>query len=492
MTFRLTDLDQDDQTSIETIRDPVGILLLDEAGWSAVSVKAGFSESGSGSPTGLHGAMSWVTNCSFDVMKGIRMTMGRSDVRLKTSDWFKPDLDEMIEDWGGDRFSRARRAEMLAKAVDRIMRLSYEMIRTYAGLSPTREQALLNMVERSASLATGLRMVLGPQMERSLSTEKRLTVATYSAMKFGAFVLEDSTLHEEEVLLRLRPPRLAYAEQVLSRPVPAPGKWQQARLDDGDLLTEETIRKLQSLDRPILVTARILPVKGKEDPLLATWTIPTGHGFVRKTYTLEEVVEMSPAYRFHDVMVMVGPGWAAPAAAGLLSALKSACGVDQLAHASWSAGVVAENVLCGAMRSGRAPRGENEGVITPESVWVGAHDRIAMRPLVAALQGFGMTLMGGYAGGIRFKAPQDPELISAAMNAGWELGLHGQIGLIRRVREMGGEIVSDRSLFGGAKGTILAPFLTQSMRFGSLWKIDEIIELSPEKRADALLHLLAE
>jgi hypothetical protein len=30
------------------------------------------------------------------------------------------------------------------------------------------------------------------------------------------------------------------------------------------------------------------------------------------------------------------------------------------------------------------------------------------------------------------------------------------------------------------------------MRFGSLWKIDEIIELSPEKRADALLHLLAE
>jgi hypothetical protein len=492
MTIRLTDLDQDDTSSIEMIRDPVGVLLMDETGWSAVSVKVGFSESGLGSPTGLHGAMSWVTNCSFDVMKGVRMTMGRSDVRLKTSDWLKPDLEEMLEDWAADRFSRLRRAELLAKAVDRVMRLSYETIRAYAALSPTREQSLLNMVERSASLATGLRIVLGPQMERNLPTERRLTAATFSAMKFGAFVLEDSTLQEDEVLLRLRPPRLAYAEQVLSRPVPSPGKWQQARLDDGDLLTEETIRKLQALDRPVLVTARVLPVKGAEDPLLATWTIPNGHGFVRKTYTLEEVVEMLTAYRFHDVMVMVGPGWSEPAAAGMVRALKEVCGIDQLAHASWSAGVVAENILCGAMRNGRAPKGENDGVITPESVWIGAHDRIAMRPFVTALQGFGMTLMGGYAGGVRFKASRDPELISAAINAGWELGLHAQMGLIRRIKNMGGEVMSDRALFGGPQETILAPFLTQSMRVGPLWKIDEIIEMGPDLRADAFLDLLAE
>lgn len=492
MTIRLTDLDQDDTSSIEMIRDPVGVLLMDEQGWSAVSVKAGFSESGTGSPTGLHGAMSWVTNCSFDVMKGVRMTMGRSDVRLKTSDWLKPDLEEMVEDWAADRFSRLRRAELLAKAVDRVMRLSYETIRAYAGLSPTREQSLINMVERSASLATGFRIVLGPQMERSLSTERRLTVATFSAMKFGAFVLEDSTVQEEEMLLRLRPARLAYAEQVLYRPVPAPGKWQQARLDEADLLTAETINKLKSLDRPVLVTARVLPIKGAEDPLLATWTVPNGHGFMRKTYTLEEVVEMTAAYRFHDVMVMVGPGWTEPAAAGMIRALKGVCGIDTLAHASWSAGVVAENILCGAMRSGRAPKGESEGVITPESVWIGAYDRIAMRPVVTALQGFGMTLMGGYAGGIRFKASRDPELISAAINAGWELGLHAQMGLIRKVRDMGGDVLSDRSLFGGAKETILAPFLTQSMRVSPLWKIDEIIELDPERRADAFLDLLAE
>jgi hypothetical protein len=100
--------------------------------------------------------------------------------------------------------------------------------------------------------------------------------------------------------------------------------------------------------------------------------------------------------------------------------------------------------------------------------------------------------MGGYAGGVRFKASRDPELISAAINAGWELGLHAQMGLIRRIKNMGGEVMSDRALFGGSQETILAPFLTQSMRVGPLWKIDEIIEMAPDLRADAFLDLLAE
>lgn len=492
MTIRLTDLDQDDQTPIEQMRDPIGVLLVEEGGWAAACVKTGYAESGSGSPSGLPGTTGWVTNCSFEQVKGLKMTVGRSDLRLRTSDWFKPDLEEMLEDWAADRFSLPRRAELLAKSVDRVMRLSYEAIRGYSGLSPTREQALLNMVERSASLATGLRTVLAPEMERDVSTEKRFTVATFSAMKFGAFVLDDSTLLEGEVLLRLRRPRMGYAEAILSRPVPAQGKWQQARLDGADLLTPELIASLRELGRPVLVSARVQQIRGAEDPFLMTWTIPSGYGYVRKTYPLEEVIELSGSYRFHDPIVMVGPGWKEASAAALLRSLKAACGADALAHASWSAGVVAENVLCAAMRNGRAPKGESDGVTNPESVWIGAYDRIAMRPLVAALQAFGMTLMGGYAGGIRFKAPQDPELISGAINAGWELGLHGQIGLIRRVRDMGAEVIADQELFGGPRDHAIAPILTQGMRIGPLWRIDEIIELSPERRLGAFLKMLEE
>ena len=492
MTIRLTDLDQDDQTPIEQMRDPIGVLLVEEAGWAAVCAKSGFAESGHGSPSGLPGTTAWLTNCSYDQVKGLKMTVGRSDLRLRTSDWFKPDLEEMLEDWGASRLSLLKRAGLLSKAVDRVMRLSYEAIRGYADLSPTREQALLNMLERSASLATGFRTVLAPEMERDVSTEKRLTVATYSAMKFGAFVLDDSTLLDGELLVRLRPPRMGYVEQILSRPVPAQGKWQQARLEKAELLTPELLDSLRELGRPVLVTARAQPVRGAEDPFLTTWTVPSGYGYVRKTYPLEEVVELSGAYRFHDPIVMVGPGWKEPSAAGLLRALKRACGGDELAHASWSAGVVAENVLCAAMRNGRAPRGENEGVTNPESVWIGAYDRIAMRPHVSALQGFGVTLMGGYAGGLRFKATQDPELISAAVNAGWELGLQSQMGLIRRVRDMGSEVLSSKELFGGTGGHVLAPLLTQAVRMGPLWRIDEIMELSPERRLSAFFALLGE
>lgn len=492
MTIRLTDLDQDDQTPIEQMRDPIGVLLVEEGGWAAVCAKSGFADSGPGSPSGLPGTTAWLTNCSFEQVKGLKMTVGRSDMRLRTSDWFKPDLEEMLEDWGISRLTLLKRAELLSKAVDRVMRLSYEAIRGYAELSPTREQALLNMVERSASLATGFRTVLAPEMERDVSTEKRFTVATYSAMKFGAFVLDDSTLLDGELLIRLRPPRMAYVEQILARPVPAQGKWQQARLEKADLLTPDLLASLRELRRPVLVTARVQAIRGAEDPFLTTWTVPSGYGYVRKTYPLEEVIELFGAYRFHDPIVMVGPGWKEPSAAGLLRSVKAACGADALAHASWSAGVVAENILCAAMRNGRAPRGENEGVTNPESVWIGAYDRIAMRPHVSALQGFGVTLMGGYAGGLRFKAPQDPELISAAVNAGWEMGLQAQMGLIRRVREMGAEVLSSRELFGGPPEHVIAPLLTQSVRMGALWKIDEIMELTAERRINAFIGLLGE
>jgi len=207
MTIRLTDLDQDDLTPIEMIRDPIGVLLIDESGWSAASIKAGFSESGSGTPSGLPGAMSWITNKPYDLVSGIRMTMGKSDIRLRAIDWLKPDLEEMLEDWAADRFSRTKKADLLAKSVDRVLRISFEAIRIYSDLSPTKEQALLNMVEKSGSLATGLRTVLSAEMDRDLTMERKLSGATYTAMKFGAFVLEDSSISEDEILVRLRPPR---------------------------------------------------------------------------------------------------------------------------------------------------------------------------------------------------------------------------------------------------------------------------------------------
>lgn len=492
MTIRLTDLDQDDQNPIEMMRDPIGVLLLDESGWSAASVKAGVSDSGPGSPSKLPVAMSWITNKPFDLVSGTRMTIGQPDLRLRAIDWFKPDLDEMLEDWAADHLGRSRKAELLARMVDRIMRLSYEAIRSHSGLSPTKEQALLDMIERSGSLATGFRLVLSAEMERNLSSDRKLSAATYSAMKFGAFVLEESSLGEDEIVVRLRQPRFGYAEAILSKPVPSTGKWQQARLDGAELLTSDHVRGLQELRRPVLVTARVQPSREAEDPFLATWTVPNGQGIVRKTYTLDEVVEMSGAYRFHTPVVMVGPGWKSPAAAGLLEAIRGACGITHLAHASWTAGVVAENVLCGAMRNGRASRGMNEGMTNPESVWIGAHDRIAMRPLIERLSGFGMTLMGGYAGGIRFKAPQDTEMLSAVINAAWEIGLHAQMSLVRRVRNMGGEILADRDLYGGDRTYLIAPLLIQGMRTGPMWKIDEIIESSPEQRAEAFIRLIEE
>lgn len=492
MTIRLTDLDQDEQTPIEMIRDPIGVLLIDEEGWSGVSVKAGFSETGKGAPSGIPGAMSWIINRPYDLVNGVKMTIGQPDVRLRASDWLKPDLEEMIGEWGADRYGRVQRAELLAKVVDRVMRLSFEGVRGYAGLSPTREQGLLNMIEKSGSLATGLRIALTPEMERDLSAEKRLSVATFSAMKFGAFVLDDANRATDELIVRLRPPRFGYAERVLSRPVPKGGKWQQAKLDNADLLTPEHIESLKGLNRPVLITARIQAIRGMEDPFLATWTIPTGQGYVRKTYTLDEVVEMSGSYLFHTPMIMVGPGWKEPAAAGLLASVRDACGATQLAHASWSAGIVAENVLCAAMRNGRAPKGKNEGITNPESVWVGAHDRIAMRPYVSALQAYGMTLLGGYAGGVRFKAPEDPEILSAIMNAGWENGLIGQMSLLKRIKEMGGETLSDRELFGGDPAHVISPVLTQGMKFGPLWRIDQIIELGPEKRVGAFAQLIGQ
>lgn len=489
MSLRLTDLDQDDLTPIEMMRDPIGVLLIDDKGWSAVSVKANVSESGSGTPSDLAGGMSWVTNCAYETMRAVSMAIGRSDVRLKTADWFKPDLSEMLEDWGADRYPRLQRAELLARLTDRVMRLSFETIRAHGGTSAAREQSVLNQIERSASLATGFRITLATQMEKGAPTDRKVVAATVGAMKFGAFAPEEASVADGEILLRLRPPRLSYAQEVLSRPVPSAGKWQQAHLDSKDVITDRMLAALKELGRPVLVSARIVPIRGSEDPVLATWTTPSGPGYVRKAFPLEEVEVLFGSYRFHDPLIMVGPGWKEPAGKGLIDALITACGSEALAHGSWSAGVVAENVLCGMMRLGRAPKGASEGVTVPESVWVGAHDRIAMLPMVRALNGFGLTLVGGYAGGVRFKAPEDPEMVCAAANAGWEIGMYVQMSLVRRVREMGSGLNSDRSLFGGAADRVLLPVLMQTGRMGQLWKVDEIIDTGPEQREAALLAL---
>ncbi|PTX52503.1 hypothetical protein IQ03_01244 [Gemmobacter caeni] len=491
MNLRLTDLDQDDVTPIEMMRDPIGVLLIDDKGWSAVSVKAGVSETGTGTPSDLAGGMSWVTNCAYETMRAVSMAIGRSDVRLKTSDWFKPDLAEMLDDWGADRYPRTQRAEFLARLTDRVMRLSFETIRAHGATSAAREQAVLSQIERSASLATGFRTTLATQMEKGAPTDRKVVAATVGAMKFGAFAPEEASVSDGEVLMRLRPPRLSYAEMVLSKRVPAAGKWQQAHLESKDLITDQMLSALKALDRPVLISARIVPIRGAEDPILATWTTPSGPGYVRKAFPLEEVEVLFGSYRFHDPLVMVGPAWKEPAGKGLLDALVSACGAAELAHASWSAGVVAENVLCGMMRLGRAPKGGNEGVTVPESVWIGAHDRIAMLPMIRALSGFGLTLVGGYAGGVRFKAPEDPEMISSAANAAWELGMHAQMGLARRIREMGSSLNADRGLYGGAPERILLPLLMQTGRTGQLWKIDEIIETDPEGRPAAFLALFS-
>lgn len=489
MSIQLTDINHDDQPPAGAHRDPIGVVILDKDGWSASCPEIGVRSEGAGRPTELEGGITWVSNLGFHDARGVRAAQSRGDVSLRGKDWIFPKIDEALDDWGARSYARKDQADIMATLLNRVMRLSYETVRTYLGASPSKEQAAFKTMETSPSLPNGLRNAMGAAIDQCNPSDKKTSARITDSIKYGAYVLRENRVEEGEIFVSLRAPRLVHALDVLQRPVPAPGKWQESDLGDR-VLSENTVAKLHDLDRPVLLYTKAVPKNRTEDAFLSSWTVPMGPGRSRSFYTLEEVRAMKDAYDFMSPHATVGPGWRSSSGLEMLRALITISGYDLFAHTSWSVGVVAENILRGVMRSGLTKNRDTEAVVSPESVWVAANDRVAMLPMIRKMEDYGVIVSSGYAGDLGFKFSSDPEMATMVATGAWESGLHMQVQTAVDMRRMGVEPPCDKESYGGSHLANLQAIMSQGGKVAPFWKIDEMNDKVSGERAAAFRDFL--
>lgn len=497
MGLELSDIGKEEAVSFKVLRDPVGvILILDEGGWHASSPDGEVQLSGPGLPDDLPAGHLWFVNQRFNQAQTLQNGQSRRDIRIRGQDWFRSDLNDIMAEWSLHSVAPAQRSIMMSKILTRVIDLSMDTVRAVRTSSRMtgkkevmKDAQVLQSVERAPSLGTGFRNVIGTVLDASVPKEAKLDQLMMNAMRFGGYIGEMQEFSEDEITIRFRRPRFAHALEVAAARVPAPGRWQKARVSE-DVLSEETIDEIIALGKPALIAGKPVPKQGQEDAFLTSWTRNQGHGWSRRSYTIDEVIVMRDYFSFRSPEVLVGSSWQHSSLSVALEHMAEMCGTPALAHTSWSAGLVAENLLCGWFRPGRKT-GKGEDCVAPESVWLAANDRILMRDAITRLTDVGASVFGAYAGEIRVRAPRDPEILTLIMNTAWEAGLITPISTMADLKSMGVEPDTDMANFGGSQApAILARFM-QRGAIGPLWKIDEIIELEPEARGSAFQKLLS-
>lgn len=469
-------------------RDPAGVVLVDtEVGWHAASPGAEFEENGAGSLPALPGAVFWIADSDYEGARVLEKAQARRTVRIRCRTWLRTDIETMTFEWGLDRLEPGARAARLAAIVDRILALSLEGSRI-SSLSGTRsDSALKSLIEGSPSLATGLRHVMGPGLDAATPDQPEVTPLLEDALRAGAHALlrpEDG-----EIRLDCTFPRFGHALRSCAVRVPARGTWKKACLS-GDMLTAEHMKRLNDLDLPVLVRARPVPRRSAAPGFIDAWT-RSPHDWMRTCYTLEEVLILSEHFDFQGPTAVAGPGWTDTISGGFLKDLEVAAGTTDVAHAAWSAGIVAENILCGALRTIRRRDGSGESSICPEAVWVAMEDRRLMLPAIAALETCGGRVTSGYAGRITVIAPDEPEILSSLVHAAGDLGLVFPMATLRDMAARGVHAMPQASVPPGtSRGEALLLAAMRARSRNAMWRLDSLLDLPQSERRMAFHSLL--
>lgn len=483
MAIELQEIDDEDDISPEPTRNRIGCIIMDDqGGWKALCPALGHASQGVGPFDNLPTDVLWIVNRSYSVVKALQDA--NPDVKLKLSGWMRLSIEDMPREWGIDDIQSQGSAETISSILDRIYKVSVETARRSSLSSQKDDRALLQEIERSPSLATGLRNICDKEMGRTVPGDQKVRKRISEALSYGVSKVRERQLEEGEVMLHCRIPRLSHAIRVTAHDVPTVGKWQKAGIPENTPI-EEAIDELRGFGLPVMVVGNVKERHGTPHPYFSSWVKPNSNAIRRISYTLEEVSALLPYFTFEDYSVIVGPGWRKSVTGGLIKTLTDVSGGRQVAATSWSANVAAENILCGGFRKSRG-----DDALPPEAVWLTARDRLEMRKPVETLIDYGATLVSAYAGGIVIKIPEDPEVITLIVNAIWEEGLTIPIGTVRDLTMMGVEVPFDPTMFGGApEDVILGNLLHRSQR-NAMWIFDEIMEQPTEKREAAFKAIL--
>lgn len=483
MPIELTDIEEDDDIAPEPARSRVGCLIMDDdGGWTAVCPGLDHRSEGQGPFDSLPTEALWLINRDYKTVRPLQDA--HRDAKLKLSGWMRVALEDMPREWGIDDITAPANAEAAASILDRVLKMSFETARKSAASTLRQDADIHASIERSPSLATGLRNLFNSEMESSVPEDAKVRKRIAEALGYGVSRLEEFTVREGEFMLHCRVPRLSHALRVTAHEVPSAGKWQKASIPEGEPL-DDKIADLRALGKPVMVVANVKERPGMSHEYFSSWVRPNNKAIRRISYTLDEVVALLPWFTFEDYSIIVGPGWRKSVTGRMVSSLIDVAGGRDVASSSWSVNAAAENVLCGGFR--KLSGSEN---LSPECVWLTAWDRMEMINPIQSLMDCGATLVSAYAGGLTVKVPEDPEMIAMAVNAVWEAGLHLPIGTVRQLMGMGIEPPFDPTAYGGAPEDLILGQISNRGQRNAMWRLDEIMDEHMDSRAATFAAIL--
>lgn len=480
---RFVDVDKADVTRLtESVSGP-GFVYFEPGGqWHAMRPSSGFSMTSDGSLRDLEPGL-WVSNLQYDRVNLLAKDINH--IRVKSDGWFKITTLQMLSACGMSEAPPKRAAHFMAVFCDRIYRLSQEVFQ--AEITDPRQMVhFQRSIEKSPSLATGFTNLHHQQMAKGRPSEKRTIDMLDRSYQSGMYCFGRKKPEEGQINLSFHFPRLTYALDITSQPVPDRAVWQIASREPSQS-SNDFIAEVDATGRPVIYRASYRQGSGMGEYVEAFIEANRRTDTYRSLFLPDEIRQLKRRIDLSVESAIAGGEWIQSSTGRILQHLVGIAGGRKTASVSWTVSIIAENILASAFRQDTREKAGR----TVEAVWLAARDRVAMLGAIESFYEAGAILVAAQCGTITVQSPADPEMLFTILDTAWRHGMVLPIGESLRLAKLGVTPPSEASLFGGLDVDYILSGIAQTARKKALFTLDEVMDAPSGERREkghALLH----
>lgn len=461
--------------------EPIGVILLDKFGNWEIARRDGVAQSGNGPIMGLRRGGLWINNLDFEETRAM-FTSAEHKQNVRGAEWLLYGLDEILAEWGYTKLALKPSAGFLSLITGRVFDILGTLLTMRKVRTPEKK---LREICRSASLATGMMSLMETGIRKTIPSDEKMRdhfERTYqNGMPYRNEMVADS-----EIRLDFRFPRLSYAMKMSAVCAPVDADWQKAIRQEG-VSEEEFIREVLKIDRPAIFRA-LFEYDRDVHPRWLGDMIGHKEGTDRTRFVISEMAGVPEIGKQIQSALISKGGTAETVVSTLLEDLAESFGGAEYANLSWTAGLIAENIIAAPHRAGRT----NNAAVSGEQVWLAAQDRMLMAPLMRALTEAGCLIASARGGRVSVLCPKAPEVIVAATSLAWDHGAFLPMGQANQLRALHNiDLPTERSAFLGGDSDYLVAVANHRGDKKVLWGLDGICDAqTPKERKKAAEAIL--
>lgn len=482
MPLVLTEMNHQREEIQESKPDPTGVVLVDQFGKWEIARRDGIRLSGNGPIIGLKRSSAWLSNLSFEESRSIFSSDEHRQI-VRGGNWLLYGLDEIMREWGYAKFDIKNSAGFLSTITGRMTDIVEGIIR---GQGTKGAEKKLREICRSASLATGLMSMMETAVRKTVPSDEKVRDHLEKTYQNGMFYRKDH-VNDSEIILDFRFPRMSYSLSLASVKVPTDSSWQKATRPD-NISYNDFVAEVVQLGRPAIFRG-MFDYDHETQPRWLGALIGNREGTERSRFLVDEILGVPDIDRNIESALISKGGDVASVTSGMLNNIIKDFGGESAASLSWTAGLVAENIMAAPHRAGRT----SQAAVSAEQVWLAARDRMKMAPLMASLTESGCLVHNARGGRVTVMAPRAPEVILAAVSLAWEHGAYLPIGQAMEVKKLfETDMPTERSTFLGSDADYLVSVANHKGDRKTLWGLDAICDApdaqARKEMADAVLN----